>query len=84
MNVLQFVVQKCSTMLKRETTILMDDGKMKVTIQEVNEGEMTVRVENPHFLKSRKGCNLPGIILSMPFISEKDEADIRFGCRQGY
>ncbi|WP_420896709.1 pyruvate kinase [Faecalitalea cylindroides] len=62
--------------------ILMDDGKMKVTIQEVNEGEMTVRVENPHFLKSRKGCNLPGIILSMPFISEKDEADIRFGCRQ--
>lgn len=62
--------------------ILMDDGKMKVTIQEVGEGEMTVRVENPHFLKSRKGCNLPGIILSMPFISEKDEADIRFGCRQ--
>ena len=62
--------------------ILMDDGKMKVTIQEVSEGEMTVRVENPHFLKSRKGCNLPGIILSMPFISEKDEADIRFGCRQ--
>lgn len=55
---------------------------MKVTIQEVSEGEMTVRVENPHFLKSRKGCNLPGIILSMPFISEKDEADIRFGCRQ--
>ena len=62
--------------------ILMDDGKMKVTIQEVSEGEMTVRVENPHFLKSRKGCNLPGIILSMPFISEKDEVDIRFGCRQ--
>lgn len=62
--------------------ILMDDGKMKVTIQEVSGGEMTVRVENPHFLKSRKGCNLPGIILSMPFISEKDEADIRFGCRQ--
>lgn len=68
--------------VKAGDQILMDDGKMKVTIQEVSEGEMTVRVENPHFLKSRKGCNLPGIILSMPFISEKDEADIRFGCRQ--
>lgn len=68
--------------VKAGDNILMDDGKMKVTIQEVSEGEMTVRVENPHFLKSRKGCNLPGIILSMPFISEKDEADIRFGCRQ--
>lgn len=62
--------------------ILMDDGKMKVTILEVLQDEMTVRVENPHYLKSRKGCNLPGIILSMPFISEKDEADIRFGCSQ--
>lgn len=68
--------------VKAGDQILMDDGKMKVTIQEVSEGEMTVRVENPHFLKSRKGCNLPGIILSMPFISEKDEADIRFGCHQ--
>lgn len=62
--------------------ILMDDGKMKVTILEVSSDELKVQVENPHFLKSRKGCNLPGIILSMPFISEKDEADIRFGCSQ--
>lgn len=62
--------------------ILMDDGKLKVTIQKVNKDELSVRVENPHFLKSRKGCNLPGIILSMPFISAKDEADIRFGCSQ--
>ena len=63
--------------------ILMDDGKMRVTFTEVTSDVLTGRVENPHFLKSRKGCNLPGIILSMPFISEKDEADIRFGCKQG-
>lgn len=63
--------------------ILMDDGKLKVSILEVNpDVSFKGRIENPHFLKSRKGCNLPGVILSMPFISEKDEADIRFGCSQ--
>lgn len=68
--------------VKEGDSILMDDGKMRVTIQSVGEDQLTARVENPHFLKSRKGCNLPGIVLSMPFISEKDEADIRFGCQQ--
>lgn len=61
--------------------ILIDDGKMKVTFTKVEKDCLTGRVENPHFLKSRKGCNLPGILLSMPFISEKDETDIRFGCK---
>ena len=61
--------------------ILMDDGKMKVTFTEVTPDRIHGVVNNPHFLKSRKGCNLPGIKLSMPFISEKDEADIRFGCK---
>ena len=61
--------------------ILMDDGKMKVTFTEVTPDRIHGVVNNPHFLKSRKGCNLPGIKLSMPFISEKDESDIRFGCK---
>ena len=51
--------------------ILMDDGKLKVTVVEVDENHIKGRIENPHFLKSRKGCNLPGVILSMPFILKK-------------
>ncbi len=62
--------------------ILMDDGKMRVDITEVNTGkDFKGVVANPHFLKSKKGCNLPGIVLSMPFISKKDEADLRFGAQ---
>ncbi len=62
--------------------ILMDDGKMRVDITEVTPGkEFKGIVANPHFLKSKKGCNLPGIILSMPFLSKKDEADLRFGAK---
>lgn len=62
--------------------ILMDDGKLRVDIQSVVPGKEIVGViANPHFLKSKKGCNLPGIILSMPFISAKDDADLRFGAK---
>ncbi len=61
--------------------ILMDDGKMRVDIIEVGDDYLMGKVANPHFIKPHKGCNLPGIHLSMPFLSEKDEADIRFGCQ---
>ena len=33
--------------------------------------------------QNHKGINAPGINLSMPFISEKDYADIKFGCENG-
>lgn len=62
-------------------SILIDDGKCRLTVIEKKDGELTCRIENPHVLKSKKGCNLPGVKLSMPFISAKDEADIRFGCQ---
>ena len=60
--------------------ILINDGKMKLTILSNNGEEMTARVEVNGPLSSKKGCNVPGVKLSMPFISEKDDADIRFGC----
>ncbi len=63
--------------------IRIDDGKMKLTIIDKKDGELVCRIENPGFLKSKKGCNLPGVKLSMPFLSEKDINDIRFGCQNG-
>lgn len=62
-------------------TILVDDGKIRLTILEKRPDELLCRVENPGTIKNRKGCNVPGVRLSMPFISKKDEEDIRFACR---
>lgn len=62
--------------------LLIDDGKMRLTVLEVNLGELVCRVENPGVIKTRKGVNVPNVKLSMPFISEKDDADIRFGCKE--
>ena len=60
--------------------ILVNDGKQKLTILENDGNEMKCRVEVNGQLASKKGCNVPGVKLSMPFISMKDDEDIRFGC----
>lgn len=60
--------------------ILVNDGKQRLTILESSKDELKCRVEVTGPLASRKGCNVPGVKLSMPFISMKDDEDIRFGC----
>ena len=60
--------------------ILVNDGKQRLTILENDKNEMKCRVEVNGILASKKGCNVPGVKLSMPFISLKDDADIKFGC----
>ena len=67
--------------LKEGNTLLIDDGKMKLTVLSNNGKEMECRVEVSGPIKTRKGCNAPGVKLSMPFISAKDESDLRFGCK---
>lgn len=68
--------------VKEGDLILVNDGKQQLKILEVSEDELKCEVQVNGILASRKGCNVPGVKLSMPFISEKDDADLRFGCEQ--
>ena len=68
--------------IKANDYILINDGKQKLTVLENDGNEMKCRVEVNGPLASKKGCNVPGVKLSMPFISQKDDEDIRFGCKQ--
>lgn len=77
----QIIVPELFDDVKPGHYLLIDDGKMRLTIKEVKDGELTCVVENPGPIKSRKGVNVPNVRLSMPFLSAKDEADIRFGCK---
>lgn len=62
---------------------LVDDGKMKFTVLEKKNGDLVCRCENAGVIKNKKGVNVPEVHINMPFMSAKDESDIRFGCRHG-
>lgn len=66
--------------VKKDDFILVNDGKQRLTVLENDGNEMKCRVEVNGILASKKGCNVPGVKLSMPFISVKDDEDIKFGC----
>jgi pyruvate kinase len=65
------------------STILIDDGLIGLTVEDVTETEIKCRIVNGGQLKSRKGVNVPGVKTSLPGITEKDAADILFGIEQG-
>ena len=64
--------------------VLIDDGLVELTVLNVTEKDIICRVQNEGYVSDKKGVNVPGTSLSMPFISEKDYDDIVFGIEQGF
>lgn len=71
--------------VKSGDTILLDDGLIGLTVNnvDVKAGLIYTTVQNGGVLKNKKGVNVPGVSTKLPGITEKDEQDIRFGCKQG-
>jgi pyruvate kinase len=63
-------------------TVLLDDGLIQLTVTEIAGTEVVCRVENTGELGNKKGVNLPGVSVKLPALSEKDKADIVWGCGQ--
>ena len=70
--------------VKVGTTIMLDDGLIRMTTLEVTETDIVCRVENGGPIKDRKGVNVPGVHLSMPYMSKQDREDILFGIQEGF
>lgn len=66
------------------TTILIDDGLVEMEVIEVATTDIVCKVKNSGVISNRKGVNVPGVHLSMPFISDKDRADILFAIKYNY
>ncbi len=66
------------------TTILIDDGLIEMRVEEIGGKDIVCRVINGGFVSNHKGVNVPGAILSMPYISDVDREDIIFGAKMGY
>ena len=65
-------------------TIMLDDGLIKLQIQTVNDTDIVCTVLNNGKIKNKKGVNVPGVHLSMPYMSQCDKDDIIFGIEQGF
>lgn len=63
--------------------LLLDDGRLVLVIVSVKGRVILARVVVGGTLTSNKGINLPGVRLRIPGFTEKDEADLVFGLKQG-
>jgi len=83
-------VNRCSTTypglpgdVNAGDVILVDDGKVGLRVSAVNGNDVVTTVEVGGVVSNNKGLNLPGVAMSVPALSEKDKADLRWGLRLG-
>ena len=64
--------------------ILIDDGLIELLVEKVEDTRISCVVLNGGPISDRKGVNVPNVDLSMPYLSDKDRDDIRFGIKAGF
>ncbi len=60
------------------TAVLLDDGRIRLEVEETTDTDLICRVQEGGPISDRKGVNVPHSRLSLPYISEADERDLRF------
>ena len=63
--------------------ILIDDGKVRLEVTKVEGNNVYTKVVVAGPVSSHKGINLPGVAVSLPALTEKDEEDLRWAIRTG-
>ncbi len=66
------------------TTILINDGVIELRADKITDTDIVCTVINGGTLSNNKGINVPGVELSMPYLSERDMSDLEFGSKMGY
>ncbi|MDR0490516.1 MAG: pyruvate kinase, partial [Oscillospiraceae bacterium] len=66
------------------TRILLDDGLIALCVESINGNDIVTRVVDGGTVSNRKGVNVPGVKLNMPYISGTDRADLRFIAETGF
>ena len=66
------------------STVLLADGLISMTVTSLSDTDIQCRVDNGGPISNNKGVNVPGVRLSMPYMSQRDKDDILFGIEQGF
>ena len=69
--------------VKPGDTILIDDGLVGLTVESIDGNQIHCTVQNTGFVATHKGVNVPGVSIKLPALTEKDIADLKFGCEIG-
>ena len=68
----------------RGTEILIDDGNLKVVVQDIQKNVLITKVVQGGILKKQKTVNIPNAHLNFPVMSEKDKAVITFAVKNNF
>ncbi|MBL1828578.1 pyruvate kinase, partial [Klebsiella pneumoniae] len=63
--------------------LLIDDGRVRVRVVGVDAAVIEAEVVTAGAVSNRKGVNLPGTLLDLSPLTEKDRADLAFGLELG-
>ncbi|MGH9566186.1 MAG: pyruvate kinase, partial [Candidatus Angelobacter sp.] len=63
--------------------ILLSDGLIELLVLALHGDDVECEVINGGLLGEHKGINLPGTIVGVPSLTEKDERDLEFGLKHG-
>lgn len=66
------------------TAILINDGLISLRVKKVTATDIICEVTEGGILSNNKGVNVPGVELSMPYLSERDMTDLEFGAKTGF
>jgi pyruvate kinase len=68
--------------VKPGSRLLLDDGLIELHVERTSDTDVVCRVVNGGSLGERKGINLPGVILPIPSLTDKDRRDLQWAVRQ--
>ncbi|MDD3191823.1 MAG: pyruvate kinase [Bacilli bacterium] len=64
-------------------TILVDDGKVAFEVIRIEDNNVICKALNSGKLSNKKSMNIPNVVVKLPYMSDKDKADLLFGIEQG-
>jgi len=81
-NEVQVSYAQLAREVKKGSTILLSDGLLNLYVEDTSDTDIHCTVVNGGELGEKKGVNVPGVRINMPFLSQKDIDDINFGIDQ--
>ena len=65
------------------TDLLVDDGRIRLRVLSCGDDFAETEVVTGGVISNRKGVNVPGVVLPLSSLTEKDRSDLQFGLNQG-